>query len=275
MTLALQKLRRAQARTGSLLSVGLEPCSEYIPREMTADISGYKVFLRTIINATADKVCAFKFNLAFFESLGRDGWALLHDVRAMIPDDVLIIADAKRGDIGSSASRYAMAVYDHLQADAITINPLMGRDSAVPFLEYRDKLNIFLCLTSNPGADDYLNRNDLFLQIADDVQKWSGDMENCALVVGATNGERISAVRNAAPSLPFLVPGLGAQGGNLATTINNGRLAGEFSGLVLHVTRGVLPSADDTGRPRDIIERKVLEWNELIANAMTPGEAEP
>ncbi len=264
---AVRKLRDAQARTGSLLSAGLEPCREYLPGNLKADANGYGEFMRSVIEGTAGRVCAYKFNLAFFEALGRDGWAMMHDVRAAIPEDAFVIADAKRGDIGSSAKRYAEAVYDSLGADAVTINPLMGRDSAEPFLEYGDKLNIFLCLTSNPGAENYLAAGDLYLRIARDVATWSEGAGNCALVVGATNGERIAAVREAAPTLPFLVPGLGAQGGDVAATIRNGRMAGDFGGLILHVTRGVLPGKDDTGDAREVMGRKTDDWNARIAEA--------
>ncbi len=266
MTITLEKLRAAQARTGSLLSIGLEPCPEYLAHGMTADVSGYKAFMRMIISATHDLTCAYKLNIAFFEALQKKGWELLYEIREMIPADTLIIADAKRSDIGSSAQRYAFAFYDQLQVDSITVNPLMGRDSVQPFLEYRDKLNFFLCLTSNPGASDFLMRNNLYRDIAQSFEEWNA-AENCGLVVGATKPEYVSEIRALAPSLPFLIPGIGAQGGDIARVAENGRMCPDFSGMIFHVTRGILPARDEEGHPRDIIRRKAIEWRDRVNTA--------
>ncbi|MBI1291757.1 orotidine-5'-phosphate decarboxylase [bacterium] len=267
MTTAIEKLKAAQARTGSLLSVGLEPCAEYLPASMTADLGNYESFLRDIIEASAEHVCAFKFNLAHFEALGWEGMELLYCVRDMIPDNVLVIADAKRGDIGSTAKQYAEAIFGKLKADAVTLNPLMGRDSAAPFLEWKDKLNIFLVLTSNPGAADFLLPNDLYKSIAHAVKGWNEHAGNCAFVTGATRPAQLGELRAIAPSIPFLVPGLGAQGGDLAETIRHGRITGDFSGLILHVTRGILPGPTETGDPVELIRAKVQQWNRDIEKA--------
>jgi len=265
---ALDKLARAQAATGSLLSVGLEPCAEYLPRGFANDIDGHRAFLRAIVDGTRGAACAYKFNLAFFEALGPRGWDLLREMRAYLPADSLAIADAKRGDIGSTARCYAQSMYGDLAMDAATINPLMGRDSAEPFLAWRDRLNIFLCLTSNPGAADFLAHDGLYLRIARAVAAWDGGAGNCALVTGATQATHLAAIREAAPALPFLVPGVGAQGGDIAATIRNGRMrGGDFTGLILHVTRGILPSKDDAGDAVEIVARKVREWNAQVAKA--------
>ncbi|CAN5402437.1 orotidine-5'-phosphate decarboxylase [soil metagenome] len=263
--MSLAKLRVAQERTGSLLSVGLEPCPEYQPEGFAPDIEGYERFLRVIIAATAGKVSAYKFNLAFFEALGAPGMELLYKIRESIPDEALLIADAKRGDIGSTAKQYARALYDELGADATTLNPLMGFDSAEPFLERIDKLNFFLVLTSNPGARDFLLVDNLYLNIAAKVAQWNV-AGNCGFVTGATRPEQLGELRRIAPNVPFLVPGIGAQGGDLDATIREGQFAGDaFSGIVLHVTRGILPAKDEHGDAGEIIARKTAEWNKRIA----------
>lgn len=264
---ALDKLIQAQHRTGSLLSIGLEPSLGYLPRGFEKNLEGCESFLKLIIEATQDLACAYKFNLAFFESHGWEGMEMLYAVREAVPDDVLLIGDAKRGDIGTSARHYAVAMYDKLEVDSVTINPLLGRDSAVPFLEYEDKLNFFLGLTSNPGASEFLLPNDLFLQIGRRVSEWN-TARNCGLVAGATHPEHLGELRRAAPAMPFLVPGIGAQGGDLERTLREGYLTPEFSGLILHVTRGVLPTEGDPGDPGMFIRSRTEELNGLIAAAV-------
>jgi len=274
VTTAVEKLRAAQARTGSSLSVGLEPSPEYLPRGMTLSMSGYRTFLRIIIHATRDVAAAYKLNLAFFEALGREGTTLLHEVRDMIPEDCLVIADAKRGDIGTSAQRYAKALYDMLRADAATVNPLMGRDCAEPFLDYVNKLTFFLCLTSNPGADDFLVPGELYTSIAARVAEWGEKAGNAGLVVGATRPERFADVRAVAPGLPILVPGIGAQGGELASAVRHGRSRTTPPGLLFHVTRGILPGEDEKGDPAEIIRAKAAEWSGRIRAAFTATDTD-
>ena len=223
-------------------------------------IDGFEAALRTIIDATRDLACAYKPNLAFFEALGPDGWAMLHRIRDAVPRDVLFIADAKRGDIGTTAQRYAEAVFDWLGADAVTVNPMMGRDSAEPFLARQDKLTFFLALTSNPGAGDFLIPGGLYRRIAEAVASWDA-AGNCGLVVGATRSEQIAEIRSIAPEVPFLVPGLGAQRGEVERTARFGRAAGtDAPGLIFHVTRGVLPAPGDSGTVAEIIRAKAADW---------------
>lgn len=259
---AAEKLAEIQRRTGSVLSAGLEPCREYLPQGFEPTIKGYEAALRTLIDATAGLVCAYKPNLAFFESLGPDGWALLRRIRDAVPRDVLFIADAKRGDIGSTAQHYARAVFEWLDADAVTLNPLMGRDSAAPFLAYRDKLSFFLVLTSNPGAADFLLDEGLYRRVATGIAQWNEESGNCGMVVGATRAEHISEIRGIAPGVPFLVPGLGAQKGELERTARLGRAtSGTGPGLVFHVTRGLLPTPGDSGSVAEIIRAKAMDWS--------------
>jgi len=253
-----EKIRAAIRRTGCAVSAGIEPAPDYLPAEgFAANPVGYQAFFRVFIEATQDLVAAYKFNLAFFESQGIEGVRLLHRVRELIPEQSVVIIDAKRGDIGTTAKHYARSIYDGLAADSTTVNPLMGRDSAEPFLEYQDRLTYLLALTSNPGASDFLQPEKLYLRIAECVQSWS-TAGNCGLVVGATKGAtEISEIRAAAPDLPFLVPGLGAQGGDAKVVCGAGMMSGastvdganQFAeaGLLLHSTRGLLPGPEDAG----------------------------
>lgn len=280
---AAEKLRAAIRRTGCAISAGIEPASDYLPAEgFTANPDGYSAFFRLFIEVTQDLVAAYKFNLAFFESQGIEGIRLLHRVRDMIPEHAVVIMDAKRGDIGTTAKHYARSIYEGLAADATTVNPLMGRDSAEPFLEYEDRLTYFLALTSNPGAGDFLQPDQLYLRIAERVQSW-GPRGQAGLVVGATKGiEEIQAIRRVAPDLPFLVPGLGAQGGDAAVVCAAGamraqgasRVSGfEHAGLLLHSTRGLLPTASDPGNDvSSVIREKTLVFAAHLNHALDRDE---
>lgn len=269
---ALEASARAAA---SLLSVGLEPSRAYLPAGFDDSIEGHERFLRIIIDATADLAAAYKFNLAFFESLGPRGVDLLYRLRDALPPAAFVIADAKRSDIGTTAQHYARALYDDLRADSCTVNPLMGRDSCDPFLAYEKKLTFFLVLTSNPGARDFLIPGGLYAAIARALVSWNTH-GNAGFVVGATNPDHVSEIRALAPGVPFLVPGIGAQGGELDAVASLGcRQGAGFPGLLFHVTRGLLPQAGDEGDPRSIIRAKALDWRRRInrAVAAAPGSA--
>lgn len=263
---AVAQLARSCERSGGLLSVGLEPSDAYLPAGFTPDIPGYEAFLRTVIDATKDIAAAYKFNLAFFESLGPRGWDLLFRVRQAIPPDAFVIADAKRGDIGTTAQHYAKALYEQLDAHSATVNPMMGRDSAEPFLAYADRLTFFLVLTSNPGAADFLIPSELYLRLARAIAGWNSK-GNCGFVVGATNPDHIALVREAAGNIPFLVPGIGAQGGEAQKVVQLGQTPAAplgFPGLLFHVTRGVLPAKDEAGDVAGLIRAKALHWRGVI-----------
>ncbi len=253
---ALEKLVKAEARLGGAISVGLEPAPEYLPDGFSASPDGYLDFFKVVIDATRAYAAAYKPNLAFFEALGRPGWELLFKVRELVPSEALFIADAKRSDIGSTAQRYARALFEELDADAATVNPLMGRDSVEPFLEFEDRLTFALVLTSNPGADDFLTVGDLHLRIARKLVEWSRG--NVGFVVGATRPEMVRAVRDVGGGAPFLVPGVGAQGGEVAKVAGAARATavGVGSGMVIHATRSLLPSAGDEGDVGEVIEAK-------------------
>lgn len=267
---AVLMLDRAWSERRSLLSVGLEPCPEYLPAsgEFPATIEGYERYLMGIAEASAAYAAAFKFNLAFFEALGPEGWGLLKRVRDRLSAGVMVIADAKRGDIGSTATRYAQATFEWLNADAVTLSPLMGRDSAEPFLKYTDRLCYFLCLTSNPGSKDFLQRGGMYLEIAREVSAW-GQPGQTGLVVGATHPAKVAEIRAAAPSASFLIPGVGAQGGEIETVASAGMVPGGASpGMLFHVTRGVLADAGDAGPLAGVVARKAREYRDRVAAAV-------
>lgn len=227
-----------------------------------------------IVAATADIAAAFKVNLAFFESLGAPGVALMHRVRKALPRDSYLIADAKRGDIGTSAVHYARALYEELEADAATVSPLMGRDSAEPFLAYDDRLTFFLVLTSNPGAADFLLREGLFQTIGREVASWNS-RGNVGMVVGATRAAQLGQVRRLAAGCPFLIPGVGAQGGELEASAREGAVPGEWPAVIFHVTRGVLPGPGEEGGLREIVRAKAADWRDRINGALRARESAP
>ncbi len=270
----VEKLHNAIERTGGLVSAGIEPAPDYLPPGgvFAPTPDGYYDFFRVFIEASKDLVAAYKFNLAFFESQGIEGVRLLYRVRELLPENVVVIADAKRGDIGTTAKHYAKSLFEVFGADAVTVNPLMGRDSAEPFLAYTDRLTYFLALTSNPGASDFILPERLYERIATSVADWSRG--NAGLVVGATKGaSEVRAVREAAPDLPFLVPGLGAQGGSAETIVRAGAASTDRGlsglGLLLHSTRGLLPGDADQGQDvGEVVQRKTVAFREQVAGAV-------
>jgi orotidine-5'-phosphate decarboxylase len=236
------KLERAAQRNGSLLCVGLDPDPARMP------VSDVAAFNRAIIEATAEFVCAYKPNLAFYEALGERGLAALRDTLAAIPPDIPVIADGKRNDIGNTARAYARALFDELGVDAATVNPYLGGDAVEPFLEREEKAAFILCRTSNPGARDLQDllvtapgggeARPLFEMVAEMARRWNS-RGNVGLVVGATYPEELKRVRRLCPEMTFLVPGVGAQGGDVAAVIGNG-LDRAGRGLIINVSRQVL-----------------------------------
>lgn len=262
---------------GSLLSIGLEPSVTYLPRGFEPTIEGHGRFLLGLIEATRGVACAYKLNVGFFEALGTAGWDLMERVREATPGECLLIADGKFGDIGTTAERYAEAMYVRLGADAATVNPLMGRDSVEAWLAHPDRLTFFLVLTSNPGASDFLLTDGLYRRIARHLVEWGGQAKaggSVGFVVGATRADRIGEVRQIGPDVPFLVPGIGAQGGSVRDTAEAGRAeapADGFPGLLFHVTRGVLPGPEEEGDVFEIIRRKAERWRDSVSRALAGG----
>lgn len=239
-----EKLARAAQTNRSLLCVGLDPDPARIPAPSVAE------FLVAIIEATSDLVCAFKPNLAFFEQLGDAGQAALRSALRAIPDHIVVIADAKRGDVSHTAQAYARAIFDELGFDAVTVSPYLGGDSVAPFVERADKGAFIVCRTSNPGARDLQdlevvsggNPRPLYQVVAELAKTWN-TRGNVGLVAGATYPEELRILRRLCPEMPFLLPGIGAQGGSLQDALEAG-LDAERGGLVVSASRQVLYASD-------------------------------
>ena len=225
----LDKLLAASRTQNSLLCVGLDPEPGRLPaqlRDMPA-ARAITYFCRAVVEATAPYVCAFKPNLAFFEVLGPEGMSVFEEVLQAIPRHIPVIVDAKRGDLGNTARNYAAAVFDVYGCDAVTVNPYLGYDSVAPFLAYREKGVIFVCRTSNPSARDFQDLlvcgedgqvRPLYEVVARRVQSWN-TAGNCGLVVGATYPQELRTIRAMCPDMPILIPGVGAQGGDLEASV--------------------------------------------------------
>ena len=217
----LEKLLAASRSTGSLLCVGLDPNPDLMP------IMDVLEFNKRIIDATSDLVCAYKPNLAFYEALGIDGLRALQATVAYIPRTIPVIGDAKRGDIGSTAQAYARALFETFGFDAATVNPYLGTDSIEPFIEYKEKGVFVLCRTSNVGSADFQSLQvadtalPLFEVVAQRAKEWN-IYGNLGLVVGATYPEEMRRIRQRCPDMPLLIPGIGAQGGDLAKAVRYG-----------------------------------------------------
>jgi orotidine-5'-phosphate decarboxylase len=231
------KYELAAARSGSLLCVGLDPDPALLPPGVDR-----ATFLRTIIEATADLVCCFKPNAAFFEVDGAAGWEELRATIAAAPADVPVLLDAKRGDVGHSASFYARAVFETLGADAVTVSPYLGGDAVEPFLAHADRHSFVVCRTSNPGAgelqDLVVEGRPLYERVAERANAWNA-RGNVGLVVGATYPEQAARVRALCPELLLLLPGVGAQQGDLGAAVAAARDA-RGGGLLVNASRGVL-----------------------------------
>jgi orotidine-5'-phosphate decarboxylase len=219
-----EKLTEATKKNASLLCIGLDPDPELMPPRIDV-----LKFNKAIIDATFDLVCAYKLNLAFYEALD-DGIDCLKRTVKYIPDDIPVIGDAKRGDIGNTAKAYAKALFVTYGFDAATVNPYLGFDSMEPFIEQWDKGIFILCRTSNPGAADFQNlhlivnrkRISLFEIVALRAAQWNKQGNNIGLVMGATYPEELKMIRQDYPDMLFLIPGIGAQGGDLASAVRYG-----------------------------------------------------
>ena len=244
MTSFLSAIDAAAQRNESLVCVGLDPEPPRFPAALRENPDAIFEFCRAIVDATADLVCCFKPQIAHFAAQRAEDAlqrliAHIHAVHPGIP----VILDAKRGDIGSTAQHYAAEAFDRYRADAVTANPYLGRDAVQPFLDRADKGVIVLCRTSNPGARDLqdldVGGKPLYLHVAQLVARdWNGN-GNCALVVGATYPAELAAVRALVGEMPILVPGVGAQGGDVEAVIRNGKNS-QGTGLIISSSRAIL-----------------------------------
>jgi uridine monophosphate synthetase len=254
------RLTERANRADSLLCVGLDPHPELLSE---ASGPGAAEFCLRLIEATAEYACAFKPNSAFFEAYGAPGWTALREVIAAVPKHIPVILDAKRGDIASTARAYAQAAFGWLGADAVTVNPYLGHDAVEPFLEDPGRGVFLLCKTSNPGAEDLqslsLDGEALYLKVARLATAWN-TAGNLGLVVGATDPQALAAVRELAPDLWILAPGVGPQGGDLAAAVRAG-LREDRLGLVVPVSRALMTA----GTPADAARRLRDQLNEARA----------
>ncbi len=236
------KLFSIQKKSNSLLCVGLDTDPKKIPVHLRSKKNGVLEFNKQVIEATKEFASAYKINFAFYEVMGKNGWAIIEKTRALLPTSAISIADAKRGDIGNSSSYYADAILNKMEFDSITVAPYMGKDSVLPFLGNKNKGVFLLALTSNQGAFDFqykkIGNKRLFEEVVTISQQWNTN-NNLGFVVGATKSTDIRAVRKLASDVPFLVPGIGAQGGSVEDVIRHGCTNDGF-GVLINASRSIL-----------------------------------
>jgi orotidine-5'-phosphate decarboxylase len=269
----INKLNSAVKKNQSLVCVGLDTSPELIP-------SGMSVFEfnKAIIDATADLVCAYKPNIAFYEAQGEEGLDALYKTVRHIPKNIPIICDAKRGDIGNTSTAYAKALFHYFNFDAVTVSPYLGLDSLEPFLNYQEKGIIILCRTSNKGAADFQSllcqyegkALPLYEIVALKASQWNTN-HNIGLVVGATYPEELKNIRQAHPDMPILIPGVGAQGGDLELAVQYG-IDADKRGIIINSSRGIIYAvkgknfADAARRATEIMRNGI---NKIIDNLKT------
>jgi orotidine-5'-phosphate decarboxylase len=245
----INKLQAAWAANDSLLCVGLDPDISKFPAHLKSKPDGIVRFCKEIVDATADLACAFKPQIAYFAALRAE--EQLEQICAYIKQtypNVPIVLDSKRGDIGATAEQYAREAFERYQADAVTLSPYMGFDSVMPYLEWKDRGAIVLCRTSNAGGSDLqflqVDGKPLYQHVARLVaEKWNTNGQ-CALVVGATFPDEIAQVRGIVGDMPLLIPGIGAQGGDVQATVMAGRTA-DGTGMMINSSRAILYAQSD------------------------------
>ncbi len=256
----------------SFLCVGLDPDLAKIPRHLHSEEDPIFAFNRQIIDATADYCIAYKPNIAFYESLGAKGWESLRKTLDYIPNDFFTIADAKRGDIGNTSSRYARTFFETYDFDSITVAPYMGEDSVTPFLQHAGKWVILLALTSNQGSHDFQHlpvddaQTPLYQQVLKTSQNW-GSAEQIMYVVGATQAEKLAEIRKVVPNHFLLVPGVGAQGGSLEEVARCGM--NDRCGLLVNSARGIIYASsreDFAEQARNAAKKLQQQMAELLNN---------
>jgi orotidine-5'-phosphate decarboxylase len=244
------KLREASLRNNSLLCVGLDPDPARLPEHLGTGPAAVVAFNRAIIDATRDIASAYKPNLGFYVGYGAAGIEALVETRRMIPDDIPVLLDAKVGDIALTARGYARGYFDEWDFDAVTAHPYLGEDSLEPFLSYRERCTFILVKTSNPGSGDLQDLpvreqgdEPLYRRVARRVARWQETYGSCGIVVGATYPSELAKVRAICPDLPLLVPGIGAQEGDLEATVRAG-LGSDPSLVLINASRAIIYAGD-------------------------------
>ena len=253
----VEQLDRAITQNNSQLCVGLDVDLSRFPQKYLSSDDPIFNFNREIIAATKDQVCAYKPNSAFYEMYGVYGLSALLKTIEFIHQEtkVPVILDAKRGDVGHSSAAYAKSVFDACKADATTVNPYMGHDSVQPFLDYQEKGVFILCLTSNVGGKDFqaAGQEPLYISVAKHVKEWN-QHGNCGLVVGATKPDELKAIKALAGEMPLLIPGVGAQGGDLEAAV-------KFGGqrAIINASRSIIYAADP-GAEAKKLKDEINQW---------------
>ena len=273
----LERLAERTAVAGTVLCLGVDPEPGTLPAGFPATLRGVERFARLLVASAAPYAAAVKPNLAFFEAFGSAGLAALERVRAAVPAGIPVVMDAKRGDIGSTAARQAVALYDALGADAITVSPYLGEEAVSPLLERADGFAYVLCRTSNPGAAELqglvvagngdVPDEPLWARVARRATAW-GPGGTVGLVVGATAPAELAAVRAIAPGLGLLVPGVGAQGGEIEPVLRHGPATAAPAGgrpgggLLVNVSRGIARAAtgDASDDPGERLREAAAAW---------------
>ncbi len=262
------KLKDQCKITDSRLCIGLDIDYTLLPDNFSKTIVGMFDFIKVIIDSTTDICVAYKLNMGFFEQFGYKGYELMEKTVSYIDGRNITIADGKRGDIGNSSKMYAKSIFNQIGFDSATISPYMGMDSILPFLE-DDRFGVFvLCLTSNPGSNDFqkniYNSNHLFINVLNKLKEL--DNRNVGIVVGATQEKDMQLVRDTAPLMPWLIPGIGKQGGNLDISVNLGNKNGSFG--IINVSRDVLYYKDST---EDDIKSRADYYHKKIKKILDNG----
>jgi orotidine-5'-phosphate decarboxylase len=245
----LQKLKHIQRKNNSLLCIGLDTDVTQVPESLYRWGDPQYEFNRRIIDATKDLVCAYKLNIAFYESVGEHGWYTVHQTLARIPEEIVTIGDGKRGDIPSSSERQAHLLCEDWEFSGTTVNPYMGRDSIEPFLKRNDQCAFVLAVTSNKGSKDFqqlkVKGRPLYEHVVRTAKKWNAK-KNVGLVVGATRPKELKRIRSLVTDMPILIPGIGAQKGDLESTVRYGcDTHGELA--IINIGRSIIyaSSGDD------------------------------
>jgi orotidine-5'-phosphate decarboxylase len=268
----LEKLSAIVTKHNSLLSVGLDSDIENIPPHIKTVSDPQYMFNRAIIDHTYEYACAFKLNTAFYEQLGVFGIEVLKRTCDYIKEqyvDSVIIVDAKRGDIGNTNNGYGQFVFDYLGADAVTLNPYLGKKAMMPFLAYKEKGCIFLCRTSNEGAEEFqhmlVDGVPLYQKVAEHISHTWNEYNNCLLVVGATAPEELKQVRSIVGDMTLLIPGIGAQGGDIKQTVKAGKDS-YGKGMIIAASRSIIFASDkedfgeQAGNAAKQLQKDINQW---------------
>jgi orotidine-5'-phosphate decarboxylase len=253
----------------SVLCVGLDTDASKLPLHLQNDPNGILLFNKAIIDATKEYTVAYKINTAFYEAMGIKGWEIMQATLAYIPKEIFTIADAKRGDIGNTATQYAKTFFETYPYDSVTVAPYMGADSVQPFLAFENKWAIVLGLTSNPGSQDFqmlslADQSFLYERVLKTVSSW-GTSENTMFVIGATRADQLQNVRKILPHHFLLIPGVGAQGGDVATVCEHALT--DDGGILINVSRGIIYASsqeDFASKAQDAAKMYQQEMQQFI-----------